>query len=82
MKNFKIYINTIYKPAFITLSLGLSVFSLALCVFAFNLRADMLAGKSDVIYKYPQMLEQILFPIYILLPVIFVIDMNERKKSS
>lgn len=82
MKNIKRYINTMYFPAFVALSIGLALFSIMLCALAINLRADILSGKSDMIYRYPQMIEKIVFPLYILLPVTFVVDMNERKKKS
>lgn len=82
MKNIKKYFNTFYRPAFLTLSIGLALFSLTLCALAINLRADILAGESDVIYRYPKMMEQILFPLYILLPITFVVDFNERKKKA
>lgn len=80
MRKIRNYINSIYRPAFIMLCIGLSIFSATICILAVNLRADMLAGASDVIYRYPQMIEKILFPIYILLPITFVVDLNERKK--
>ena len=76
------YINSIYKPAFVTLCIGLSLFSLGLCILAVNLRMDILAGKSDIIYRYPDMLKEIIFPIYIIIPMVFVIDLNERNKKS
>lgn len=82
MKNLKIYLNTFYRPAFITLSMGLAIFSVALCLLALNLRADILAGESDIVYRYPQMIEKVLFPIYILLPITFIVDINERKKGT
>ena len=82
MKRFKLYINTFYRPAFIALCIGLAIFSLSLCIFATNLRADIIAGESDFIYKYPVILEKILFPIYILIPVTLIVDLNERKKRS
>ena len=82
MKNLRKYINTIYSPAFLILCIGLAIFSFTLCVLAVSLRAEILAGESDIIYRYPQMLEKVLFPIYILLPITFIVDLNERKKRS
>ena len=82
MKKFGAYINTFYRPAFIALCVGLAIFALSLCALATSLHKEILAGESDVIYRYPKMLEEILFPVYILLPVTFVIDLNERKKRS
>lgn len=82
MKNIKNYINTIYQPAFLILCIGLTIFSLSLGIFAFNLRLEMLNEKSDIIYRYPQMLEKILFPIYILIPTAFVVDLNERQNKD
>ena len=82
MKKMKKYINSIYRPAFITLCIGLTLFSLTLCVLAVNLRMEILAGESDILFKYPKMLEKALFPLYILLPTTFLVDLNERKKKS
>lgn len=82
MKNFKRYVNTLYKPSFIMLCIGLGIFSLSMLILASSLRADILMGESDVIYRYPQMLEKILFPLYILLAVTFVVDLNERKSRG
>lgn len=81
MKSFKKYINTMYNPAFVMLCVGLTIFSITLCALAINLRADILSGKSDMIYRYPQMIEKVVFPLYILIPIIFVVDMNERSKK-
>ena len=82
MKNLKIYINTIYKPAFITLCAGLALFAIALGILAVNLHTEILTGESDVIYRYPDMIEKILFPLYILLPTVFIVDLNERKRKA
>ena len=82
MKKFRIYINTMYRPSFLILCIGLAIFSLSLCMLAINLRADILAGESDIIYRYPKMIEEILFPSYILLPTTFAIDIKERSKNK
>ena len=82
MRKIRNYINSIYRPAFIMLCIGLSIFSATICILAVSLRADMLSGSSDVIYRYPKMIEKILFPLYILLPITFVVDLNERKNKS
>lgn len=79
MKNARKYFNSFYPPAFLTLCIGLAIFSLAITILAVNLHMDLLAEKTDIIYRYPKMIEEILFPLYILLPVIFVVDLNERK---
>ena len=78
----KKYINTMYRPAFLILCVGLSVFACLLLALAINLRIDMLSNQSGILFRYPDMLEKIIFPIYILLPVTFVIDLNERNKKS
>ena len=82
MKKIKSYINTIYRPAFIFLCICLALFSLTLSILAVNLRTDMMEGKSDILYRYPDMLERIVFPLYISIAIIFVIDLNERKNKS
>ena len=81
MKNLAIYINTMYPAAFRVLSIGLAIFSLSLILLATSLRGELLAGESDIIYRYPDMIEKILFPIYILIPITTIIDLNERKKG-
>ncbi len=82
MKNFKRYVNTLYKPSFIMLCIGLGIFSLSMIIFASNLHTEILMGESDVIYRYPPMLEKILFPLYILFAVTFIVDLNERKNRG
>lgn len=82
MKKLRKYFDTFYPPAFITLCVGLAIFSLTICVLAVNLRLEILAGKSDLIYRYPKMIEEVIFPLYILIPVILVVDLNERKKGN
>jgi hypothetical protein len=42
----------------------------------------MLAGESDMIYTYPKMMEEILFPLCILLPTTLAIDIKERNKKK
>jgi hypothetical protein len=53
-----------------------------MCILAFNLRVDIIAGESDVIYIYPKMIEKILFPLYILLPSTLAVDIKERSKNK
>lgn len=82
MKKINRYIKTMYRPSYLVLCLGLALFSLTLLIFALNLHSDISLGESDVIFRYPRMLEQILFPLYIFIPIVFVIDLNERKKKD
>ncbi len=82
MRKIRNYVNSIYRPAFLILCTGLAIFSATICILAVNLRVDILKGASDVIYRYPQMIEKTLFPLYILLPITFVVDINERKNKS
>lgn len=82
MRKIRNYINSIYRPAFIMLCSGLAIFSVTICILAVSLRMDMLSGASDVIYRYPQMIEKILFPLYILFAITFVVDLNERTNKS
>lgn len=82
MRKLKLYINSMYTPAYLALCIGLAIFSLSLCLLAINLRIDILAGESDMIYRYPRMIEEILFPLYILLPTTFAIDIKERSKTK
>ncbi len=80
MKNLILYINTMYPAAFRVLSLGLAIFSLSLILLATSLRGEILAGESDIVYRYPDMIEKILFPLFILIPITILTDLNERKK--
>ena len=82
MKKLIIYINTIYRPAFLVLCIGLAIFSITMCILAVNMRIDMISGASNIIYKYPKMIEKVLFPLNILLSVIWIVDLNERKKEG
>ena len=78
----KKYIQTMYRPAYITLCLGLFVFCVSLVALAISLRQEILSGATDIIYRYPKMIEKILFPLYIFIPVVFLIDLNERQNKS
>ena len=82
MKNINTYIGTMYPPAFRTLCMGLSIFALTLCIFAVSLRGEILAGESDFIFRYPKMLEEIMMPICVLIPIVIVVDLNERRKNK
>ena len=82
MKRLNTYIYTMYKPAFILLVITLSVLSILLVCLAVSLRNELLTGESDVIYRYPKMLEMILLPTAPTFPIIFAIDIKERKKKN
>lgn len=78
----KIYINTMYPLAFRALAIALTLFAGTLIALAVSLHQELMAGETDLIYRYPQMIEIILFPMLIILPTVIVIDLNERKKKS
>ena len=82
MKKVKKYLETMYRPSFLMLAAGLAVFSATLIYLSVLLRADLAAGDSDIIYRYPKMLESICLPLYIFLPVTLFVDLNERKKNT
>lgn len=82
MNLIKKYVNSMYPPAYITLCIGFALFTLSILALAMSMRAEMLAGEVDLIYRYPKMLEEALFPMLILMPVVLGIDLNERKKKS
>lgn len=82
MRKIKNYIETMYRPSFLMLGAGLAVFSASLIYLSLLLRADLAAGESDIIYRYPKMLEDICMPLYILLPTTILTDLNERKKNT
>ena len=76
------YINTMYRPSFIVLTIELTIISTALTLLAVSLRAEILAGETDVIYRYPKMIEELVLRATIFLPPVFLIDLNERKKKA
>lgn len=82
MKKLKRYVNTMYPPSFYVLCIGLAIFVLLLIAIALNLRGEQLLGEINATLKYPKMIEQAIFPLYILIPVTLCIDLNERKKKS
>ena len=82
MKALKRYINTMYSPSFYVLCIGLALFSILFGVIAINLRQEQLIGEINAAIKYPRMIEQAIFPLYILLPITICVDLNERKKKS
>ena len=82
MRRIRLYINTMYPPAYLVLCIGLALFSIIICLLAVNLRIDIMAGESDIVYRYPQMINEALFPLYILLPTTFAIDTKERSKKK
>lgn len=82
MKRLIKYINSIYRPAFIVLCIGLAIFALSICILAVNMRLDMLSGESDILFKYPKLMNKVMFPLYILLFITLIIDLNERTKKS
>ena len=82
MKKIFNYINTMYKPSFIVLCLGLSIIAITMIILAVSLRNEILAGESDIIYRYPKMLEEIMLRAAIFFPAVILIDLNERKKKK
>lgn len=82
MKAIKNYFSTMYRPAYLVLCTSLFLFSIALLSLALTLHRELIAGESDLIYRYPKMIEDVIFPMIILLPVALASDINERKKKS
>ena len=82
MKKIKIYINTMYRPSFTVLCIGLTLIALILVGIALSLRAEILSGESDVIYRYPKFIEELIIRIAIFVPTVLLIDLNERKKNG
>ncbi len=78
----KKYIETMYRPSYIALCIGLFIFSALLIATAVSLRYEMLLGESDLIYRYPKMIEKILFPLYIFVPITMIVDLNERQRKG
>ena len=82
MKAVKHYIGTMYRPSYIVLCIGSALFAISLLILSLSMHQEILAGESDIIYRYPKMLEEVLFPLIIFLPITLGIDLNERKKKS
>ena len=81
MKKISNYINTMYRPSFIVLCIGLTIVALTMIILAVSMREEMLNGASDIIYRYPKMLEEIAQRSAIFFPAVFIIDLNERRKK-
>ena len=64
------------------ISLGLFVFSSSLCALAVKLCQEAGAGATDLMYRYPPMLEAITYPIIVLIAVALIIDVNEKQRNK
>ena len=82
MKKIFNYINTMYKPSFIVLCIGLSIIAVTMIILAVSLQNEILAGESDIIYRYPKMLEEIALRAAVFFPAVILIDLNERRKKK
>ncbi len=82
MKKFNKYISTMYRPSYIMLRAGLCLFSVGLILLSLDLRDAVALQKADIVGTYGAMLEELIFPMYILLPVTAAVDLNERKKKK
>ena len=67
MKAVKHYIGTMYRPSYIVLCIGSALFAISLLILSLSMHREILAGESDIIYRYPKMLEEVLFPLIIFL---------------
>ena len=64
------------------LSWGLLVFSSSLCALAINLCNDYRGGASDLIYRYPPLLEEITLPLVLLVGASLILDINEKRRQK
>ena len=76
------HINKLSKASFKMLSWGLFIFSFSLCSLAVNLCGEYKSGASDLIYRYPQMLEEITLPLIFLVGVSLILDINEKRRQA
>ena len=76
------HVNKMNALSFQMLRAGLFVFSSSLCALAVNLSQEARAGATDLIYRYPQMLEAITYPLVVLIAVALAIDVNEKQKDK
>ena len=81
MKRLCKYIDTMYRPSFIILCIGLAILSLSLIILAVSLRADILAEEYNTIYTYKVIIKELFIRVAIFFPVILLVDFNERKKK-
>ena len=81
MKKLSKYIDTMYRPSFIVMCIGLAILSISLTVLAVSLRADILAEEYNTIYTYKEIIKELFIRACIFFPVIVLIDFNERKKK-
>lgn len=81
MRRFAKYIDGMYRPSFVVLSLGLALISLSLVIISVIMREQLLIGDISVIYHYPVLIEEIIFRGILLIAVAFAIDHNERRKN-
>lgn len=82
MKGIYRYINTMYRPSFVTLIFGLSMISAGLCALAVTLRQEQLSGTRGISLIYSSMLEELIFPLILLLAVTLAVDAAEREKRK
>lgn len=82
MKRIYKYINTMYRPSFVMLTIGLSLFSAGLCAFAVTIRHEQLSGAQGFSLIYEPMLEDLLFPLIVLVAVTLTVDAAEREKRK
>ena len=76
------HINRMSKTSFNMLSLGLLVFSSSLCALAVNLCNDYRGVASDLIYRYPPLLEEITVPFIFLVGASLILDINEKRRQK
>ena len=81
MKKLSKYIDTMYRPSFIVMCIGLAILSISLTALAVSLRAELLAGEYHAIYTYKEIIKELALRACIFFPVIVLIDFNERKKK-
>lgn len=63
------------------LSWGSFFYSLSLGALSVELCREIKLGAADIIYRYPQMLEEITLPFLFLVGAALVIDINEKRRK-
>ena len=69
-----------YKPSFYALILALTVSIITLALFAISAREEMLRGINHLIYYANDVITEISFRLYVIIFLVLIIDLNERRK--
>lgn len=72
-------INLMNRASFYMLSWGSFFYSLSLGTLSVELCREVRLGAADIIYRYPQMLEEITMPFLLLVGTALILDINAKR---